>query len=64
VITVASIKRALPILIGVPVILVSSCKVGPNYQTPKASVAGQWMENSDGKFCYAFLKMTLKFGIQ
>lgn len=45
-ITVASIKRALPILIGVLVILASSCKVGPNYQTPKASVAGQWMENT------------------
>jgi NodT family efflux transporter outer membrane factor (OMF) lipoprotein len=23
-----------------------SCKVGPNYVTPNASVAGQWMENS------------------
>jgi NodT family efflux transporter outer membrane factor (OMF) lipoprotein len=23
-----------------------SCKVGPNYVTPKASVAGQWMENA------------------
>ena len=45
-ITVASIKRALPILIGIPILLASSCKVGPNYQTPKANVAGQWMENS------------------
>jgi NodT family efflux transporter outer membrane factor (OMF) lipoprotein len=27
-------------------VLAVSCKVGPNYSTPKASVAGQWMENS------------------
>jgi NodT family efflux transporter outer membrane factor (OMF) lipoprotein len=46
VITVASIKRALPILIGIALLLAVSCKVGPNYKTPTANVAGQWQENS------------------
>ena len=27
-------------------VLAVSCKVGPNYTTPKAGVAGEWMENS------------------
>jgi NodT family efflux transporter outer membrane factor (OMF) lipoprotein len=26
--------------------LTTSCEVGPNYTTPKANVAGQWLENS------------------
>jgi NodT family efflux transporter outer membrane factor (OMF) lipoprotein len=44
--TSASLKPALSILlIGLAGFAVS-CKVGPNYVTPKASVAGQWMENS------------------
>ena len=46
VITVTSIKRALPILIGIPLIFAGACKVGPNYRTPPSSVAGQWQENA------------------
>ena len=39
-------KLALPTLVATLAVLAISCKVGPNYATPRASVAGQWMENS------------------
>jgi hypothetical protein len=42
----ASLKPALLIPIIALAVFAVSCKVGPNYVTPKASVAGQWMENS------------------
>jgi len=35
-------KLALPVLAGVWMTLAVSCKVGPDYTTPRASVAGQW----------------------
>jgi NodT family efflux transporter outer membrane factor (OMF) lipoprotein len=38
-------KRAIFFLAGVLVTLACSCKVGPDYTTPKSSVAGQWMKN-------------------
>ena len=39
-------KPALSFLIIALAVFAVSCKVGPNYTTPKAGVAGQWMENS------------------
>lgn len=38
-------RRTLSILTAGLVVLACSCKVGPDYVTPKAKVAGQWMEN-------------------
>ena len=37
---------ALSILVAGLGVFAVSCKVGPNYMTPKAGVAGQWLENS------------------
>ena len=37
---------ALSILVAGLGVFAVSCKVGPNYTTPKAGVAGQWLENS------------------
>ncbi len=34
------------ILVAALAVLTVSCEVGPNYVTPKANVAGQWMENT------------------
>ncbi|HEV2436051.1 MAG TPA: efflux transporter outer membrane subunit [Verrucomicrobiae bacterium] len=42
----ASLRPALFILTAALAVLAVSCKVGPNYATPQANVAGQWMENS------------------
>ncbi len=39
-------KPALSILVAALAVFGASCKVGPDYVTPKAGVAGQWMENS------------------
>ena len=41
-----NLKPALSILFAALAVFAVSCKVGPNYVTPKASVAGQWLENS------------------
>jgi NodT family efflux transporter outer membrane factor (OMF) lipoprotein len=43
--TIISLKPALLFLICALAVLAVSCKVGPDYQTPSANVAGQWMEN-------------------
>ena len=40
------LKPALFIIAAALAVFAVSCKVGPNYATPKAGVAGQWMENS------------------
>ena len=44
--TPAFVKPSLSILVVALAVFAVSCKVGPNYTTPRASVAGQWMENS------------------
>ncbi len=41
-----ALKPAFSILLVVFAVFAGSCKVGPNYVTPQAGVAGQWMENS------------------
>ena len=38
-------KPALPLLVLALALCVVSCKVGPNYSTPAAKVAGQWQAN-------------------
>jgi NodT family efflux transporter outer membrane factor (OMF) lipoprotein len=40
------LKPTLSILLAALAVVAVSCKVGPNYVTPGAGVAGQWMENS------------------
>jgi NodT family efflux transporter outer membrane factor (OMF) lipoprotein len=42
----APLKLAHFILVAAMAVLAASCEVGPNYTTPKANVAGQWMENT------------------
>ena len=44
--TPAFVKPSLSILVVALAVFAVSCKVGPNYVTPRASVAGQWLENS------------------
>lgn len=39
-------KPGLLIFASALAVLAVSCKVGPNYATPQANVAGQWMENT------------------
>jgi len=38
-------KLAFFLVVAALAMLAASCEVGPNYVTPKANVAGQWMEN-------------------
>ena len=38
-------KPTLPILVVALALCAVSCKVGPNYATPPAKVAGHWQEN-------------------
>ena len=38
--------KPVPIFLAVLAVFAVSCRVGPNYVTPKAGVAGQWLENS------------------
>ena len=39
-------KTALALFIGTVVLCATSCKVGPNYKTPQADVAGQWLDRA------------------
>jgi NodT family efflux transporter outer membrane factor (OMF) lipoprotein len=44
--TSTSTKIQLLVLAGAVAVMVVSCKVGPNYQTPQSNVAGHWMDTS------------------
>ena len=43
--SLASMKPTLPLLVLALALCAVSCKVGPNYSTPAAKVAGQWQAN-------------------
>jgi outer membrane protein TolC len=38
-------KVSLPLLVAALALLAASCKVGPNYTTPKSNVASHWQES-------------------
>ena len=44
--TALTMKPLKGLLLILPLALITSCMVGPNYQTPDAKLEGQWTYNS------------------